>query len=208
MPDDTDFHIRRATRADHDDLKHICLMTGDAGDDATGKEDDPDLLGLVFTLPYQIFEPDFAFVIENGRGVCGYVLGAPDTGRFMAQMTHDWFPSLRPRYRDPGADRGRWRGSDWLRHEIHHPATEPLAELGPYPAHGHIDLLPVARGRGVGRRAMTHLMDRLREAGAPGLHLGVNARNTRALRFYTKLDFEPVDPPGMIGDTLYLARRL
>lgn len=208
LADNADFQIRRATRADHDDLKRVCLMTGDAGEDASAKEDDPELLGLVYTVPYQIFEPDFAFVIENGEGVCGYVLGAPDTGRFMSQMVHDWFPSLRPRFADPGPDRDRWRGSDWLRHMVYHPAAMPPAELARYPAHGHIDLLPRAQGRGVGKRAMEHLMDLLREAGAPGIHLGVQSANARALHFYDKLGFEAVDTSSVVDDTVYVARSL
>ncbi len=208
MPEDTTFEIRRATRADHDALKRVCLMTGDAGQDASDTEDDPDLLGLVFAVPYQIYEPEFAFVIENRDGVCGYVLGAPDTRRFMAQMTHDWFAALQPRYADPGTDRSRWKGSDWARHAIHYPDREPIPELAPYPAHGHIDLLPVAQGKDMGRRAMEHLMDRMRAAGVTGLHMGVNARNARALRFYERLGFTTLEPPGIVGDAVYVVRTL
>lgn len=205
---DEEFAIRRATADDHDALKHVCLLTGDAGRDASDREDDPDLLGLLYTVPYQVYEPDFAFVIENRDGVCGYVLGAPDTERFMRHMNEDWLPPLQRRHADPGSDRTKWAGSDWVRYAIHHPPEALDPELAPYPAHGHIDLLPVAQGKGVGKRAMQHLINLLRETGAPGMHLAVSPRNERALRFYAKLGFEVLDPPGIKADTVYVAGRL
>ena len=41
------FSLRQATAADHSDLAMVCLKTGDAGKDATGLEDDTQLLGLI-----------------------------------------------------------------------------------------------------------------------------------------------------------------
>ena len=157
-------------------------------------------------MPYQIYAPDFAFMIENADGVCGYVLGVPDSDRFLDRINGDWFPSLRRRHADPGPDRDTWQGSDWARHHIHHPPQALEPELAPYPAHGHIDLLPVAQGKGVSARAMAHLTDALRKAGAPGMHLPVSPRNHRALRFYGKLGFAVLDPPGVVRDTVYVAR--
>ncbi|MEI9900629.1 MAG: hypothetical protein WDN31_11475 [Hyphomicrobium sp.] len=78
------FHIRQATAADHGALNLVCLRTGDAGKDATAREDDPDLLGLIYAAPYQALEPDFAFAVDGPNGVCGYVLGALDTATFNA----------------------------------------------------------------------------------------------------------------------------
>ena len=44
---ETGFIIRRATAADHDALKMVCLKTGDTGADAAPLEDDPDLVGVL-----------------------------------------------------------------------------------------------------------------------------------------------------------------
>ena len=63
------FFLRQATADDHDALARICLKTGDAGKDATAREDDPGLLGLIYAIPYQVLEPELAFVIE-GAGRC------------------------------------------------------------------------------------------------------------------------------------------
>ena len=43
---------------------------------------------------------------------------------------------------------------------------------------------------------MEHLQDSLRADGSPGVHLGVSARNTRALAFYLHLGYEELSPAG------------
>ena len=90
---------------------------------------------------------------------------------------------------DPGPDPSTWRGSDWARRMIHHP--EPIAAdvVADYPSHGHIDLLEQARGRGIGRKAMTLLMQRLSKAGSKGMFLDVHPQNLGARAFYAKLGF-------------------
>jgi len=195
----SDIRVRPATEADHAALSMVCLKTGDSGQDATAREDDPRLLGLVYAVPYQVGAPDFAFVVEDGEGVCGYVLGARDTVAFHRFLTGTWFPGVGAGLRDPGADEAAWRGSDWLRRAILHPEGLPPVDLGLYPAHGHIDLLPRAQGRGAGGRAMRHLMARLAAAGAPGMHLGVSDVNPRAQGFYAHLGFAELGRgPGVV----------
>ena len=78
-----------------------------------------------------------------------------------------------------------------------------VAELDDYPAHLHIDLLPEAQGAGWGRALMEGLQDALRAGGSPGVHLGVSARNQRALGFYRHLGYEELASDG-IGHTLGL----
>ena len=80
--------------------------------------------------------------------------------------------------------------------------------LRDYPAHGHIDLLEVARGRGVGRAALEHLMEALREAGAPGMHLQVATDNFNAHAFYRRLGFAVIEDPTLPADTVFMARGL
>jgi ribosomal protein S18 acetylase RimI-like enzyme len=58
-----------------------------------------------------------------------------------------------------------------------------------YPAHLHIDLLPRAQGHGMGRKIMTVFLERLRELGVEGVHLGVSKRNLNAIAFYEHLGF-------------------
>jgi ribosomal protein S18 acetylase RimI-like enzyme len=187
------FTIRRAVPEDHAALTDICLKTGDLGEDGTHLQDDPDLLGLVYALPYQVFAPDFAFVAEDTAGVCGYVLGVPDTRAFDDWMDRVWYPPLRARLRNPGPDEFLWRGSDWVRRRVFAPVAGPHFDLTRYPAHGHIDLLPRARGKGLGREMMARLGAALARAGAPGMYLEVGHENVKAQAFYRRIGFDRLD---------------
>ncbi|WP_274627407.1 GNAT family N-acetyltransferase [Arvimicrobium flavum] len=184
------FFLRRASVQDHAAFCRICLRTGDAGRDATGREDVPDLMGMIYAVPYQVFEPDFAHAIDGPQGVAGYLLGAPDTQSFNARLAAEWYPKLQKRVADPGPDASKWTGSDWARRWIHHPDLTVPAALAAYPSHGHIDLLPEAQGKGIGRKCMAFLEQRLRQAGSTGMYLDVNPRNEKAQKFYRELGFE------------------
>ena len=205
---DAGIHLRQAQPEDHESLKHVCLLTGDSGEDASGMEDDPDLLGLIYAVPYQVYEPDYAVVVEDAGGVCGYAFGAPDTAAFEARVNGVWFPEIARSLTDPGPDESAWQGSDWARRHIHHPPPLVHPVLDAFPAHGHIDLLERARGRGMGRKAMEWVLHRLAKAGCPGVHLGVAPDNDRALAFYGKIGFERLDDPSLPHDTVYVVRDL
>ena len=74
-----------------------------------------------------------------------------------------------------------------------------------YPSHLHIDLLPHARGRGLGREMMNVLLAELTAKCTPGVHLGMGATNLRAERFYKKLGFHEL---ARVSDVLYLGKRM
>jgi len=70
-----------------------------------------------------------------------------------------------------------------------------------FPAHLHVNLLPRAQGQGLGRMLIERLIDRLRQRGIGGLHLGVDADNARAIAFYRHLGVAEVaveDDGGLI----------
>ena len=95
--------IRPYRPGDLDELYRICLLTGDAGQDATALYQDPRLLGHIFAAPYGVLEPALAFVAEDAAGVGGYIVGALDTQAFEERLESDWWPGLRSRYPDPAA---------------------------------------------------------------------------------------------------------
>ncbi|MCT8161926.1 GNAT family N-acetyltransferase [Pseudoruegeria sp. SHC-113] len=198
--------IRVFQAGDAEALSDICIRTGAAGEDARAVEEAPELLPAIFLDPYLAFAPQFAFVLEDALGPCGYTVGVADTGAFEAWQAEHWWPSLRAGCVDPGADPAAWGRSDWLRNWVHRPPQAP-ASLSRWPAHGHIDLLPRAQGKGVAAPLMLQLMQTLAQAGAGGIHLGVAAQNARALRFYGKLGFAPV--PGLDNaEACFVARDL
>jgi ribosomal protein S18 acetylase RimI-like enzyme len=193
--------IRPATAADRPALYEICRLTGDTGEDASGLYADPYLLGEVWVGPYLVLEPDLAFVGDDGGNAVGYVLGAADTAAFEAACEERWWPALRGRYPDPPPS-GELTPDEELHRWIHHPPPTPAAVLAEYPAHLHIDLLPRAQGRGLGRRLVDTLLGTLRDRGVRGVHLGVDAANRRAQGFYDHLGFEVIGPdpddPGLL----------
>ncbi len=179
-----DVIVRAATPNDRDALYDICVRTGDGGRDATSLIDEPDLYGHLYAGAYLALEPSLATVAVIDDHVVGYVIGALDTAAFEARCEAEWWPVLRERYPLPAG------GTELDRRfveAIHHPRATPPAVIERYPSHLHIDLLPVAQGRGLGRRLMQHLFDQLRAAGSPGVHLGVDPRNEHAIGFYEHL---------------------
>jgi ribosomal protein S18 acetylase RimI-like enzyme len=152
-------------------------------------QDDPDILGLVYAVPYQVFAPGSAFLLEDAAGPCGYVLGVADTRAFQTWLDTVWYPPLRARLRNPGPDEAGWHGSDWVRWRVFAALLPPPVDLTRYPAHGHIDLLPRAQGRGLGAALMDRLTRALAQAGSPGMFLEVAPTNLQAQAFYARLGF-------------------
>jgi len=182
------FAIRPYHPSDLCALYRICLLTGDSGKDASALYSDPELLGHYFAGPYAVLEPDLCFVLTHEGDPCGYVLGARDPG-FAARCEREWLPVLRARYSLPAPDD---TSPDAHVVRLIHAGYPVHPELAAYPAHLHIDLLPVAQGKGWGRRLMETFLERLRDAGVPAVHLGVGTRNERAIGFYEAVGFHLV----------------
>ncbi len=199
------FTLRLALPRDREACYAVCLGTGDSGRDATHLHADPEALGHVYVGAYLAFEPQLALVLEDSAGVCGYALAVVDTREFQRRYVEEWLPPLRALRSAPSGPAERWSRDEQLWHLYHHPelfVPEPYAD---YPSHLHLDLLPRAQGRGLGRAMMAELLERLTARGAPGVHLAMAADNHRAAAFYAKLGFREL---ARGGDAIYLGRRL
>ncbi|MEN9938728.1 MAG: hypothetical protein RLZZ387_5307 [Chloroflexota bacterium] len=183
------FAIRPYHPSDMVALYRICLLTGDSGQDASALYRDPELLGHVFAGPYAVFEPDLCFTLTHAAAPVGYVLATRDSAAFAERCEREWFPPLRERYPLPPPDD---HSSEAGFTRYMHAGLGVSPEMDAYPAHLHIDILPVAQGQGWGRRLIETLAARLREVGVPGVHLGVGARNTRAIAFYERVGFHRI----------------
>lgn len=193
--------IRPARPSDLAALYAICLRTGDAGADATDRYDDPDLLGHVYAGPYLALEPDLALVATgpDDDEPAGYCLAALDTRVFEQRCAQLWWPPLRRRY----PRTANTRDSDARLVElIHAPPRTVLETLADHPSHLHIDLLPSLQGRGVGAALIERQLAALADAGSPGVHLGVDPRNRRAIAFYRRLGFAESGPESGPGEAL------
>ncbi len=182
------FAIRPFHPSDMPALYRICLLTGDSGGDASSMYRDGELLGHFYAAPYAVLEPDLCFILTRDGTPCGYVLGTRDSAAFEDATGARWLPVLRQRYPLPAADDTTPDAAVIRR--IHDGRTDP--KLIDYPAHLHIDLLPEAQGHGNGRALMETFLNRLREIGVPGVHLGVSATNTRAVGFYERMGFHVI----------------
>jgi ribosomal protein S18 acetylase RimI-like enzyme len=183
------FTIRPYHPSDLYSLYEICLKTGDSGEDATHRYQDPQLLGHFYVAPYAVFEPDLCFVLTHAGAPVGYVLGTRESTSFAERCEREWFPVLRRRYALPPAEDSS-PDARMIR-EIHEGYTVD-SEFEDYPAHLHIDLLPIGQGQGWGRRMMQTFLDRLAALNVPGVHLGVGIRNERAILFYERMGFQRV----------------
>lgn len=189
--------IREATHADAGALYRICRLTGDAGADATRSHTAPELLGEVYVGPYLNVLPAAALVALDDAGEpIGYALGTPDSAAFADACQAQWWPQLRARYPLQGfgaAHRDLTPHDLALLGHIHHPPVAAPDLVERFSAHLHIDLLPQAQGRGLGRALMEQLLARFHAAGATGVHLEVDPRNTSAVLFYEHLGFRRWD---------------
>ena len=186
--------IRRAAMPDVPYFYDICLKTGDAGQDASAFFYDPFLLGQYYAAPYLFYPEGLSFVAEQDYRPRGYIVAAPDTNAFNRWMEEKWLPLFRRQYplpMPPSQIRSQDEGRLYQTFHSPHlpPDTGTQSWLADYPAHLHIDLLPEAQGRGLGRRLMETLCAELSRQAVPGIHLGVSQNNTRAIAFYQKTGF-------------------
>ena len=174
-------------------LREICLLTGDVGDDATGRHVSDALLPDLFLEPYLACDPRWSWIVADDADVpVGYLVATPDSRAFAAWWRAEWTPAFARRH---GAEAS---GPDaaLLARGLDPESTIPEEVVDAYPAHLHIDLLDAARGGGTGRRLMGLLLARLADEGVPGVHLGMNPANTGARAFYDRLGFRAASADG------------
>ena len=196
----TDVRIRPYGDADLDAVRDICVRTGHAGGDARPHYPDPSIFPTAFSDPYVAFEPELAFVVDDGERAVGYIVGTADTPAFVKRYRGEWLPSVADRW---PLTEGTSPTDDLVR-LLHDPERLLLPELEPYPAHLHIDLLPQVQGRGLGRALMSRFLGTLAARGVAAVHLGMVPTNVGARAFYDRLGFHEIatsDPT-----TTYLGR--
>jgi len=187
--------IRKARLGDLDQIYAISLLTGDAGKDASPLHSDGKLIGHIYSAPYIVFSPDTSFVVEDDKGVAGYIIGPYDTVAFQARLEREWWPSLRARYEEPQGDAAGWNADQRRIHTIHHPEPAFGPRVAIFPAHIHMNLLPRLQGQGLGTRLLDLWISTAREAGVKGVYLGANAENVSGQRFWASRGFERLAPP-------------
>ncbi|AAT89497.1 acetyltransferase [Leifsonia xyli subsp. xyli str. CTCB07] len=173
-------------------IAEICIRTALAGESVSGLYLEPALVPEVFAMPYLVHDPALAFVLRDeeteGERIVGYVLATADSRVYADWFRDEWWPLRRRRYFPSAREHP---DETRIREAAQHPhaALPPVDERRRFPAHLHIDLLPLARGRGAGRQLMAALFGALGDRGVPGVHLNYGAGNRNAAAFYARLGF-------------------
>ena len=195
------FRVRPYSAEDLPHLFDICLLTGDSGRDGTAVFSDRDLVGHYYAAPYPAYDSAHCLVLADEQGPAGYILGAIDTESFVRWFNREYLPPLREIYRDHSPLKS---GNDgWLFETMRRDALAPVW-VEDYPAHLHIDLLPRAQGKGLGRQLFETWTRQAVAAGASGVHLGVSKSNLNAIQFYEHMGMKRHEDAG--GAWMYVMK--
>jgi ribosomal protein S18 acetylase RimI-like enzyme len=183
------YAIRHVHPCDLSALYRICLLTGNSGSDASQLFKDPELIGHYYAAPYAFVEPELSFVLTFSGSPCGYIIGTQNSQNFYENCEKKWFPLLRQRYPLPDTNNESF---DHKIIKLIHEGHKPNEDLKSYPAHLHIDLLPEAQGKGLGRKLIEVFNNKLRELKVSAVHLQVGKKNSGAIKFYEKVGFHQI----------------
>jgi ribosomal protein S18 acetylase RimI-like enzyme len=197
--------LRQFQSEDLNALYAISLATGHEGGNAAYLYRDAKLMGHIYSAPYALLEPDLVLVVFDGDGVAGFVAGTIDTLLWEDVLERDWWPTLRREYPDPKeASSATWTADQRRAFMIHHPRRTPRKVADAYPAHLHLNLLSRVQGQGIGSILLKAWLDLAEKRGAAGVHVGVNRANQRALRFWSRNNFQDLKLEG--GRTVWMGR--
>ena len=182
--------IRTYESGDLARMREICLLTGAAGGDATGRWSSDALLPDIFVEPYVTFAPGWAWVVEldgpDGVQIQGYLVAVSDTAAFVSWWADTWTPWFAAGYTRPEVP---YSEEEQLVMRGHRPGVMEIDELEDYPAHLHVDLLPAAQGQGWGMKLIGRLRSELADVGVPGVFASLDEGNAAARAFYEKIGF-------------------
>lgn len=183
--------IRKAQVFDLPHLYNICVKTGNSGTDATNLFNDPFMLGHFYASPYLFAKEACNFVAVVNGTVQGYILCAKNTKSFNAWLC-TWLEPIANNYRNGFVPKTETEKS-LLEEIIFYKNDFCPPFLEEYPAHLHIDLLPSLQGKGAGKLLIKTLLEELKKENIKGLHLGVDAKNEKAINFYKKCGFSVLE---------------
>jgi GNAT superfamily N-acetyltransferase len=146
-------------------------------------------------------EPESALVVETGdedgegpaRRVVGYLLGCVDTKKVPSIVRVLWPHVIhRGLLIRGGTAPVLWRSMADIAGDIVRERKLPMEDLldERWPSHLHIDLLPEARGRGLGSQLVERYLDYLRGVGSAGCHLETIFENRNAVAFFKANGFQ------------------
>lgn len=175
--------IRTLTPADAPGLEHVAYETAFFGASAKTFFPDKTLFADLWIRPY-LPEPS-GFVAETKGKILGYVLGAEQ------RHYQKRFVRLAPYYckRFLSNAYPQWRGClPYVWRVVRYPTKN--APLHLYPAHLHLNVLPEARGQGLGKLLLARYLELLKNNHTNGVQLSTTRENVAAVKLYEQFGFE------------------
>jgi ribosomal protein S18 acetylase RimI-like enzyme len=169
-------------------VREICRATAYGGREPLL---DPRLFTDLMTRYYTDFTPEAVWVAEHRERVVGYLAGCFDEAALRRVMSRRIVPAAVARSVARGLilRRAFWRLTTALPQFLAAERHAKAVDLSDYPANLHINLMPEARGCGVGERLMAQLCAEAARRGLPGVHATVLEENRSARRFFERLGF-------------------
>lgn len=185
--------IRAFQPADRDGIRAICAATAWKGGPAPEHFGDGWIWAEIWTRYFTDAEPQHTWVVEDTRDgrVLGYLTGTTDASRcdryllrLIPGIVWHAIASAMLRHRPQrrllaGLLRSFLRGELDIPPEIRRTCPATL----------HLDLLPEARGQGLGKTLMSLFLDRMRELGVPGVHGQTLSNNVQVARLNQRAGF-------------------
>ncbi|GIW35200.1 MAG: N-acetyltransferase [Meiothermus sp.] len=178
--------IRPAQPEDLETMGRVAYLTGFFGESAAVYFPSLSLFRDLWIKPYLYGAGMCNWLAELDGIVVGYIVGASDTQVYRQYFLRSAFEMLK------NAMAGKYPGLvgcvPYLLRAAWYSNRRAPAEL--YPAHLHINLLPQARGFGLGHQLLEAHLNCLRARGVRGVQLSTTRENDRALKLYEKFGFE------------------
>jgi len=213
MPPTDEHAIEPMRRTDAPAVRRICVATCWMGDYRPEVLADEQIWADYWTRWFTDRQRQHSWVVRRSCDgqVVGYLTGTPDERRF-----HRYVPWLLPRFAwrllAPKAKRGladsaakrppgcsaqnlpdpllrRMALRNAIRSVIRAETGIPARLMAAYPATWHVDLLPEARGRGLGAALLDLFIARMRQLGVPGLHAQPMSINTAIIALLDRKGF-------------------
>nr|XP_015199304.1 PREDICTED: protein O-GlcNAcase-like [Lepisosteus oculatus] len=184
------YNIRPYQTKDKVELYRICrqlhLKTQSSPD---GHQPHPDLMGDRWLGACFALCPEYSFVLEDERGLCGCALGALDIRAFLKRSEATWLPTMREKHpRGPGAASHPAAQEALQYFHSEHP-DYPDSLLYHFPSVLRLEALPEVLDTSVTRSLVTSLLSALKANGSQGVFCEVLPTDRSRLEFFTKLGF-------------------
>jgi GNAT superfamily N-acetyltransferase len=172
-------------------IRELCCRTGRNGEPIA--EERWSFFAKIWVEPYEMLLPQWTYVAETDGSVIGYLTGCPDSKRFRLRVWRLILPllgqiALGPFRHTPGARTFAWQALGIQKTAERSISRKVRREIDlSYPAHLHINIDALFRGRGVGRQLTESYVADLRREGVSGLHLFCGPD---PLPFYLRLGFQ------------------